>query len=50
MNVPTHADIDCVDGFCGYTIYVILDLEKMEITHLVKDVLVTEVPYDGDRC
>ncbi len=50
MNVPTHADIDCVDGFCGYSTHLVLDPENKEITHLVvKDGLLGEerlVPID----
>jgi len=35
MDVPTNADINCLDGYCGHLTYLVLAPPGREVTHLV---------------
>jgi sporulation protein YlmC with PRC-barrel domain len=43
MDIPINAEVQCADGACGRSTYVVLDPEIGEVTHLV--VRETQIPH-----
>jgi sporulation protein YlmC with PRC-barrel domain len=43
MDVPVNADVECVDGPCGRSTYVIINPTTQQVTHVV--VKEQEIPY-----
>ena len=35
MDVSVHADVECTDGLCGQSTYIIVDPVRKQVTHLV---------------
>jgi sporulation protein YlmC with PRC-barrel domain len=43
IDIPMDASVECADGVCGRSVYVVIDTVKQKVTHLV--VKEAEFPY-----
>ena len=43
IDIPMDASVECADGVCGRSVYLVINPVKQKVTHLVVEE--TEFPY-----